>query len=180
MARYQNNVSLLTKEKISLPLSPQRTLIISPSMSNQTSWFETRFDDPAFNPFLLNSYIAFSDAVSASKAFASSFESSEKRCAYLEMVISAFMEHSEARVCKRLCNGSVTIFPVFLVPELRNLPANTWGSYLTLALSNPPIDPSQPLGLTPTQQQCVDGLLQISRVGFHDTVSFGNFGLYFD
>jgi hypothetical protein len=57
----------------------------------------------------------------------------------------------------------VTIFPVFLVPELRNLPANMWGSYLTLALSNPPADPSQPLGLTPIQQHCVDGLLQISQ-----------------
>ena len=93
MAHYQRNVSLLTTEKISLPLSPQRTLIISPPMSNQTSWFETRFDDHAFNPFLLNSYIAFLDAVSASKAFASSFESPEKRSTYLETVISAFMDY---------------------------------------------------------------------------------------
>ena len=163
MANYQRNISLLTKEKISLPLSPQKTLIISPPMSNQTSWFETRFDDPSFNPFLLNSYIAFSDAVSASKAFASSFEGPEKRSTYLETVISAFMDYSEVRVCKRLCDGVMTIFPVFLVPELRNFPANKWASYITLALSDPPANPLNPLGLTPIQQNCVDGLLQISQ-----------------
>ena len=163
MAYYQRNVSLLTTEKISIPLSPQKTLIISPPMSNQTSWFETRFDNPSFNPFLLNSYIAFSDAPSASKAFAASFESPEKRKIYLDTVISAFMDCSEVRVCKRLSNGAMTVFPVFLVPELRNFPANMWGSYITLALSNPPADPSNPLGLTPIQQNCVDGLLQISQ-----------------
>jgi hypothetical protein len=163
MAYYQRNVSLLTAEKISIPLSPQKTLIISPPMSNQTSWFETRFDNPSFNPFLLNSYIAFSDAPSASKAFAASFESQEKRKIYLDTVISAFMDCSEVRVCERLSNGAMTVFPVFHVPELINFPANMWGTYITLALSNPPADPSNPLGLTLIQQNCVDGLLQISQ-----------------